>query len=109
MHELRTVRTDRSTLISVPFAVVYHVGPQQRSRYPPPPLPPPPGNVSTRDYVILLCHCKPVLRIWIRDPVPFRSDNPGSGMGKKPRSGSGSGINEHTGTYFRELRNNILG
>ena len=31
-------------------------------------------------------HLTPVLRIWIRDPVP-----PGSGMGKK--SGSGSGMN----------------
>ncbi len=31
-----------------------------------------------------------MLRIWIRDPVPFWPLDPGSGMGKKSRSGSES-------------------
>jgi hypothetical protein len=39
----------------------------------------------------------PVLQI--RNPVPFCPLDPGSGMGRKSRSGS----------YFRELRNNFFG
>ncbi len=47
---------------------------------------------------------KPMLRILIRDPVPFWPLDPGSRMGKK----SGSGKRDEPGSYFRELRNNIL-
>ncbi len=36
-----------------------------------------------------------VLRIWIRDPVPFWPLDSGSGMGKKSRSGSGMNIPDH--------------
>jgi hypothetical protein len=43
-----------------------------------------------------------VLRIQIWDPEPFLI--PGSGMGKKSRSGSGD---EHPGSYFLELRYNF--
>jgi hypothetical protein len=46
----------------------------------------------------------------IRDPVPFRPLDPGSGMGIKSRSGYGIRIrDEHPGSYFRELENNFLG
>ncbi len=49
-----------------------------------------------------------VLRIRIRDPVPFWPRDPGSGMGNK--SGSGSGIrDEQPRSYFLELRNHFLG
>jgi hypothetical protein len=49
-----------------------------------------------------------VLRIGIRDPVPFLPLDPGSGMGRK--SGSGSGIrDEQPGSYFPELRNSFFG
>jgi len=49
-----------------------------------------------------------VLRIRIRDPVPFLPLDPGSGMGKK--SGSGFRIqNEQPVSYFRELRNHFFG
>jgi hypothetical protein len=45
-----------------------------------------------------------------RDPVTFCPLNPGSGMGKKSRSGSGIRIrDEHPGSYLRELRKNFLG
>ncbi len=48
-----------------------------------------------------------VLRIRIRDPVPFWPLDPGSGMGRK--SASGSGIrDEQPGSYFLELRNHFL-
>ncbi len=40
-----------------------------------------------------------VLRMRMRDPLPFWPPDPGSGMGKKSRSGS----------YFRELGTNFLG
>jgi hypothetical protein len=36
-----------------------------------------------------------VLRIWIRNPVPLWPQDPGSGMGKKSRSGSGMNILNH--------------
>ncbi len=53
-------------------------------------------------------YVRPMLRIRIRDPVPFWPLDPESGMGKK--SGSGSGIrDEQPRSYFRELRNNFLG
>ncbi len=49
-----------------------------------------------------------MLRIQIRDPLPFLVQ--GSGMGKKPRSGSGIRIRgEQPGFYFWELRNNVMG
>jgi hypothetical protein len=49
----------------------------------------------------------PVLRIRIRDPVPFWLLDPGSGMGRK--SASGSGIrDEQPGSYFLELRNHFF-
>jgi hypothetical protein len=52
--------------------------------------------------------CRPVLRIRIRDPVPFLPLDPGSGMGRK--SASGSGIRyEQPGSYFLELRNHFFG
>ncbi len=46
-----------------------------------------------------------MLRIRIRDPVPFWPLEPGSRMGKKSRSGP---RDEHPGSYFQELRNNFL-
>jgi hypothetical protein len=47
---------------------------------------------------------EPVLRIRIRDPVPFWPLDPGSGMSKK--SGSGSGIrDEQPGSCLLKLRN----
>ncbi len=49
-----------------------------------------------------------VLRIRIWDPVPFWPLDPGSGMSKKSRSGSGI-QDEHLGSYFWELRNNFWG
>ncbi len=49
-----------------------------------------------------------MLRIRIRDPVPFLSLDLGSGMGRK--SASGSGIrDEQPGSYFLELRNHFFG
>jgi hypothetical protein len=49
-----------------------------------------------------------VLRIRIRDPVPFWPLDPGYGMGRK--SASGSGIrDEQTRSYFLELRNHFFG
>ena len=52
----------------------------------------------------ILCLLDP----WIRDLVPFRPLDLGSGMGKK--SGSGSGIrDEQPGSYFQELRNQFFG
>jgi hypothetical protein len=54
-----------------------------------------------------VCITKPVLRIRIRDPVPFSPLDPGSGMGRK--SSSGSGIrDEQPGSYFLELRNHFF-
>jgi hypothetical protein len=51
---------------------------------------------------------EPVLRIRIRDLVPFWPLDPGSGMSKK--SGSGSGIrDEQPGSFFPELRNHFFG
>ncbi len=48
-----------------------------------------------------------VLRIRIRDRVPFWPLDPGSGMGRK--SASGSGIrDEQPGSYFLELRNHFF-
>jgi hypothetical protein len=44
-----------------------------------------------------------VLRIRIRDPVPFRPLDPESGMGKNQDLDR----DEHFGSYFRELRNNF--
>ncbi len=47
----------------------------------------------------------PVLRNPIRDTVPFEPLDPGSGMGKKSRSGSGIRVlDEHPESYFLELR-----
>ncbi len=51
---------------------------------------------------------KAVLRIRIRDPVPFWPLDPGSGMGKQSESGSGI-RDEQPGSYFLELRNHFLG
>ncbi len=49
-----------------------------------------------------------VLRIRIRDPVPFWPMDPGSGMGKTTWSRSRIRIrDEHSESYFRELRNNF--
>ncbi len=51
-----------------------------------------------------------VFRIRIRDPVPFWPLDPGSGMGKKSRSRSGIRIqDEHPVSYFRVLREKLLG
>jgi hypothetical protein len=44
-----------------------------------------------------------VLRIRIRDPVPFWPLEPGSGMGKKSRSGSGMNIPEHISESFETI------
>jgi hypothetical protein len=44
-----------------------------------------------------------VLRIRIRDPVPFRPLDPGSGTGRKLASGSGI-RDEQPGSYFLELK-----
>jgi hypothetical protein len=41
----------------------------------------------------------PVLRIRIRDPVPFRPLDPGSGMGRKSASGSGMNNPDHIFSY----------
>ncbi len=49
-----------------------------------------------------------VLRIRIRDPVPFWPICPGSGMGRKPVSGSGI-RDEQPGSYFLEFRNHFFG
>jgi hypothetical protein len=46
----------------------------------------------------------PVLRIRIRDPVPFRPLDPGFGMGKKFRI-----RDEEPRSFFRELRNHFFG
>jgi hypothetical protein len=57
---------------------------------------------------IRICYSQAVLRIRIRDPVPFWPLDPGSGMGRK--SASGSGIrDEQPGSYFLELRNHFFG
>jgi hypothetical protein len=49
---------------------------------------------------------KTVLRIWIRDPVPFLPLDPVSWIGKKIKIRI---RDEHPGSYFRELRKNFLG
>ncbi len=50
---------------------------------------------------------KAVLRIRIRDLVPFWPLDPGSRMGKKSRWGSVI-LDEHPWSYFREIKNNFL-
>jgi hypothetical protein len=56
-----------------------------------------------RQSALILLHNKP-------DPVAYPGSGafltPGSGMGKKIKSGSGMNIPDH---YFRELRNYFLG
>jgi hypothetical protein len=57
---------------------------------------------------VFIFSCFAVLRIRIRDPVPFLPLDPGSGMGRE--SASGSGIrDEQPRSYCLELRNYFFG
>jgi hypothetical protein len=60
--------------------------------------------VRVRNIFTQICN-NAVLRIRIRDPVPFWPLDPGSGVGKKLGSASGIRIrDEQPGSYFRELK-----
>ncbi len=64
------------------------------------------GRLHNGTDVLSIFPKEPVMGI--RDPMPFWSLGPGSGMGKKSKVGSRI-RDEHTGSFFGELKNNFLG
>jgi hypothetical protein len=67
-----------------------------------------PTNILITDFIHEFSRQQAVLRIRIRVLFDPWIQDPGSGMAKESRFGSGI-RDEHPGSYFQELRNNFLG